>query len=82
MGALQAANQLGRRIPQDLALFGYDDVPWMEVVASPLSTIRQPIEEMAGLATELLLECLSGREPSDAMHTLESSIVIRHSCGC
>ncbi|NIV33830.1 MAG: substrate-binding domain-containing protein [Anaerolineae bacterium] len=83
MGVLRAANQLGCRVPDDLALFGYDDVPWMEVVASPLSTIRQPAQEMATLATELLLERLEGREPSGAaMHMLESSLVIRCSCGC
>jgi LacI family transcriptional regulator len=83
MGALRAANRLGRRVPDDLALFGYDDVPWMEVVASPLSTIRQPAQDMSRLATELLLERLEGREPSGAaMHRLESSLIIRRSCGC
>jgi LacI family transcriptional regulator len=83
MGTLRAANHLGLRVPDDLALFGYDDVPWMEVVTSPLSTIRQPAQEMATLATELLLERLAGREPGGAtMHILESSLIIRHSCGC
>lgn len=82
MGALRAANQLGLRIPDDLALFGYDDVPWMEIVSSPLSTVRQPIEEMAQLATELLLERVQGREPQRATHLVESSLIIRHSCGC
>jgi DNA-binding LacI/PurR family transcriptional regulator len=83
MGVLRAANQLGCRVPDDLALFGYDDVPWMEVVSSPLSTIRQPAQDMSRLATELLLERPEGREPSGAaMHLLESSLVIRRSCGC
>lgn len=83
MGALRAARQLGRRIPDDLALFGYDEVPWMEVVPSPLSTIRQPAQEMARLATELLLERLEGHDPLGVpVHMLESSLVIRRSCGC
>ncbi len=82
VGVLRAANQLGRRIPDDLAVFGYDDVPWMEAVASPLSTIRQPTEEVAHLATKLLLECLEGIKPCDKTYTLESSLVIRRSCGC
>lgn len=82
MGALRAARQMGRRIPDDLALFGYDDVPWMEVVACPLSTTRQPAPEMAELATELLLKDLEGREPENTAHILESSLVIRNSCGC
>lgn len=82
LGALKAAQQLGRRIPSDLALFGYDTAPWMEVVNSPLSTVCQPIEEMATLATSLLLGRLGGREPSRDMHVVESSLIIRQSCGC
>ena len=83
MGALRAANQLGRRIPQDLTLFGYDDVPWMEVVYSPLSTIRQPIEEIAREATQVLLERVeNGDSSDDAIHIITSRVIIRHSCGC
>ena len=82
IGALLAAHKLGRRIPDDLAVFGYDDVPWMEVVDPPLSTIRQPTAEMAELATRLLLDCLEGNRSCDETHVLESSLVIRGSCGC
>jgi LacI family transcriptional regulator len=83
MGAYRAAKQIGRRIPDDLALFGYDDVPWMEIVDSPLSTIRQPVEEIARLATELLLGCLEeGSELPGATHILESTLIVRRSCGC
>lgn len=82
MGALRAIRQLGKRIPDDLALFGYDDVPWMQVIDSPLSTICQPAEEIAELATKRLLECLQSNERSETTHVLESSLIIRHSCGC
>ena len=82
IGVLRAAAKLGRRIPDDLAVFGYDDVPWMEVVASPLSTIRQPAQDVATLAMQLLLERLQGRESASTTHVVESSLIIRHSCGC
>jgi LacI family transcriptional regulator len=82
MGVLRAANRLRRHIPNKLALFGYDDVAWMEVVNSPLSTIYQPIQEIAKLATERLLERMEGNEPRDTVHVIESRLVIRHSCGC
>jgi DNA-binding LacI/PurR family transcriptional regulator len=82
LGVVRAAQHLGRRIPEDLALFGYDDVPWMEVMCSPLSTIRQPAEGIASESVEQLLECLRGKEPCDTIHVLESSLIIRHSCGC
>jgi LacI family transcriptional regulator len=83
MGALRAANQLGRCVPEALALFGYDDVPWMEVVSSPLSTIRQPIEEIARQATKVLLDRVKGgNSTDDVVHVVQSDVVIRHSCGC
>jgi LacI family transcriptional regulator len=82
MGSLRAIRQLGKRIPDDLALFGYDDVPWMQVMSSPLSTIRQPAKEIAELATERLLECLQSNKRCETIHMLESSLIIRHSCGC
>lgn len=82
IGTLRAMRQLGKRIPGDLALFGYDDVPWMQVISSPLSTIRQPAEELAELAIKRLLECLRSNERSETIHVLESSLIIRQSCGC
>jgi DNA-binding LacI/PurR family transcriptional regulator len=82
LGVVRAAQHLKRRIPEDLALFGYDDVPWMEVVCSPVSTIRQPAEGIAGEAMGQLLECLNGKAPCDTVHVLESSLILRHSCGC
>lgn len=82
LGVVHAANQLGRRIPTDLALFGYDDAPWMEVVTSPLSTVRQPVEEMGTKAMALLLERLEGRAVTNTVHTVDSTLLIRHSCGC
>lgn len=82
IGALRAANQLGRHIPRDLALFGYDDVPWMEVVPSPLSTVCQPIEDIAVHATRLLLERVENHQMRNTIHILASTLLIRNSCGC
>lgn len=82
IAALRAANALGRRIPEDLALFCYDDAPWMEAVQPTLSTVRQPIEAMAKLATERLLSRIRGGDRDGAQHVIPSSLIIRHSCGC
>jgi len=82
IGVLQSARQVGRRIPDDLALFGYDEVAWMDVAVPPLSTVCQPSSQMSTLATRLLLERIKGREPSDKVHILESNLIIRQSCGC
>jgi len=82
MGVVQAANQLDRNIPNDLAIFGYDNVPWMEIISSPLSTTCQPIEIIAQRAISSLLERIMGNEPNDTVHVVDSSLIIRHSCGC
>jgi LacI family transcriptional regulator len=82
LGTLQASQQLGRRIPDDLGLFGFDDVSWMRVVKPPISTIRQPIEQMARLATNRLFDYISGKNPEERIHILRSSPIIRCSCGC
>jgi LacI family transcriptional regulator len=82
IAALRAANALGRRIPNDLALFCYDDAPWMEAILPALSTVRQPIEAMAKLAAERLFARIEGAERIAGNHILHSSLIIRRSCGC
>jgi DNA-binding LacI/PurR family transcriptional regulator len=61
VGALQAINQSGRRLSRDIALIGIDDPPWAELTDPPLTTLAQPVREMADRAVELLLERLEGR---------------------
>ena len=54
-GVYQAAGELGLRIPEDLSVVGFDDVPLCEWVSPRLTTIRQPLEEMARQATRMVL---------------------------
>jgi LacI family transcriptional regulator, galactose operon repressor len=82
IAALRAVNELGRRIPDDLALFCYDDTPWMEAVRPALSTVRQPIEEMGRLASDLLFGRLRGAPVSSESHVLSCHLEFRDSCGC
>lgn len=55
MGVYEAARQHGLRIPEDLSVVGFDDVPMAEWVSPPLTTMRQPLAEMATMATRTLL---------------------------
>lgn len=82
IAALQAANELGISIPDQLALFCYDDAPWMAAVRPGLSTVQQPIEEMARVASELLLGRLRGAAANTTTHVLSCNLVLRNSCGC
>lgn len=82
MGAYKAIRDLGLRIPQDVALFGYDDLPWMEVVQPAISTTHQPIEEIAAKSCEILFSALKNNEKTVRSFCIDSSIILRDSCGC
>jgi LacI family transcriptional regulator len=55
MGVYEAARRGGLRVPEDLSVVGFDDVPMAQWVSPPLTTLRQPLAEMATLATQTLL---------------------------
>ncbi|MFI5039066.1 MAG: substrate-binding domain-containing protein, partial [Solirubrobacterales bacterium] len=60
MGVLQAAEELGVRVPEDLAVIGFDDVE--EAAVLGLTTVRQPLRETGARGVELLLSAIEGRE--------------------
>ena len=55
LGVYEAARQNGLRLPQDLSVVGFDDVPMAQWVSPPLTTLRQPLADMATLAARTLL---------------------------
>lgn len=63
IGASQAAQRLGRHVPDDLSLVGFDDVPRAAAWDPPLTTIRQPLIDKGRVAADLLLELIAGRPP-------------------
>jgi LacI family transcriptional regulator len=80
MGVLRAAHELDLNIPDDLAVSGFDDTPMASFAWPPLTTVRQPIQEVASLATEILLALLRG-ETVSGEHRLRSQLVCRQSTG-
>lgn len=78
-GVLFAAYQLGIRVPDDLAVFGFDDTSHSAFAIPPLSTVKQPITDIASRAIELL----TGDRDLLPVHELAShSLILRESCGC
>jgi LacI family transcriptional regulator len=65
IGVLRAARQLGIAVPQELSVVGFDDIPWASIVTPALTTINQPVAEMAAVALTLLLDRLA--EPNRAV---------------
>jgi LacI family transcriptional regulator len=79
VGALQACAQLGRRVPADLALVGYDDIPLAELVAPPLTTCRVAGDELGQRAVQLLLGQIGGTNEQGERVMLRPELVVRAS---
>ncbi len=80
-GAITAIHQAGLRVPEDIAVVGFDDIYISQYLSPPLTTIRAPIEQ-AGYTAALQLIRLIQHETVDALVLLPTEIVIRRSCGC
>jgi LacI family transcriptional regulator len=80
IAAMDAAASQGLRVPEDLSVVGFDNVPESALSTPPLTTVHQPIQQMGERAVEILVGLLAGRAP-DAMHvTLPTRLVERASC--
>lgn len=77
-GALQALATAGRRVPGDVAVVGFDDVPLAAQTTPPLSTMRQPFEEMTRALVDLVLRRIAG-EPGLEPVVLAPELVRRQS---
>jgi DNA-binding LacI/PurR family transcriptional regulator len=78
-GVYQAARSLGLRIPADLSVVGFDDLPLAALVDPPLTTVHQPLTEMAVAATELALALGRGEQPPQAGVELATTLTVRES---
>jgi LacI family transcriptional regulator len=80
VGALHALRERGLRVPDQVALIGYDDLPLAAAATPPLTSVRQPIGEMAANAVRLLVEQIRGQGPVTSVR-LPARLVIRESSG-
>lgn len=79
IGAVGELRRAGRRIPEDVAVVGFDDSAIAAASEPPLTSIRQPIEEMGREMTRLLLEAIETRSPIPKQVLLGTSLVVRES---
>jgi LacI family transcriptional regulator len=83
LGALQALQEAGWRVPEDIALVCIDDVPYLSAIDPFLTVAAQPAYEMGELAAQLLVERLTARRNGKAREVvLAPQLIIRRSCGC
>lgn len=81
MGALLAARELGKNVPEDYAVVGFDDLSFSEFTYPPLTTIHQPIFQKGKMAAELLINEIEDEEADRKKINLDPQLIIRESCG-
>ncbi len=80
-GALRALSEAGLRVPEDMALVGYDDLPPAANAAPPLTTVHQPVLRFGEQAVEILLDILENGSVPPRRVILDTELIIRDSCG-
>jgi DNA-binding LacI/PurR family transcriptional regulator len=78
IGVMSAAQSSGLRVPEDLSVVGFDDVPASAWTNPPLTTVRQPIVEKGRLAARLLIQRMKGKTVESPL-PLRTSLVVRNS---
>ena len=81
IGVLMSLHEHGIRIPEDVAVTGFDDLVFAPFLNPPLTTVRAPTEKVGKIATERLFGLLENR-PSNEVVFLPTEIIFRRSCGC
>ena len=79
MGAKAALREAGLRIPEDISLVGFDDIPWAQYADPPLTTVHLQAQEMARKACLMLMDLLQGNEPKEKQQIIETHLVLRKS---
>lgn len=80
-GVLKCAAERDLRVPADLSVIGYDNLPPVQDISPSLSTIHQPVTELARAATALLIEILEGERHGPSQLWMETDFVERESTG-
>ncbi|GJG87204.1 LacI family transcriptional regulator [Gemmatimonadetes bacterium T265] len=80
LGVCRALTELGLRVPEDVSVVGFDDIPIVEYLPVPLTTVRIPQAEMGRLAAELLVAQINGGAPARPVRQfLDAQLVVRAS---
>lgn len=81
IGVLRALHKHGLKVPEDVAVIGFDDLGFAPFLNPPLTTVRAPTESVGRIATERLFALLEN-QTTDEVVTLPTEIIFRRSCGC
>ncbi len=78
---MNAAQEQGLVVGQDIGVIGFDNVPSAAYCQPPLTTIRQPIYEIGTRLGRMLIQVIEGEEPEERQVVFPPTLIIRESCG-
>ncbi len=81
IGAIRVIQDKGLRVPEDIAVIGFDDIPIPMFSPIQLTTVRQPVEELGVAAVELLLDLIENGVTPPRNKVMDSELVVRTTCG-
>ena len=87
LGALEGARALGRRVPADVSIIGFDDIPFAALANPPLTTVGQPIRQLGEQAADLLLRVIENgvqltvEDSAQPNVQLPNELIVRQSTG-
>lgn len=80
IGAIKAFHEAGIKVPQDVAIVGFDDIILGSYIKPKLTTIRRPMYELGMFSTNMLMSILEGKSTNSSL-VLSTKLIIRESCG-
>jgi DNA-binding LacI/PurR family transcriptional regulator len=78
-GVYEAARLAGLRIPTDLSVIGFDDLPFSQWTGPPMTTIRQPLTRMGAAAARMIVSLAAGEEREQRRVELSTELIVRQS---
>lgn len=81
IGAMKAIKDYGMRVPEDIAITGFDNLEISSLLEPSITTIDQPKYEMGQKAMMLLLKLIQGEKLSQKKYVMQDQLMIRQSCG-
>lgn len=81
IGAIRAIQEEGLRVPQDVSVVGFDDIPWAAFHTPSLTTVRQPLAKMGQIAAATLVRMIEHDDEHSSEIAIEPTLVIRESTG-
>lgn len=80
IGVIEFLKENNIKIPEELAIIGFDDYKWASITAPPLTVVKQPVDEIGKKAAELVLKRIKGDKSSFKEYRLPTELIIRDSC--